>query len=396
MENEENLSVDVVLGSRREAFHLAPVIHEFKERTRARIRLISIHSGLEDFTDALYDLSLQPDVQWKIRGAEYNSGTFLSEIPVLFSELWSSDSTHWLLSFGHSELIFSAAVAAFQNQIPIAHIEDLFDSLKDRNLNRHVFQSHRSISILSDLHFTSTSYAKNLLIHSGVGEEFIYSVGSTLTDAGQRILGQIAAEGAIQNLFSDLSVLQMNNILNSQFILIDFRHLKNLNLITDVFQIILQNQSEYVPFLVSNDKSIFRLAAERKTLRDKLLAQPFSHIQRCALILKAACVLTDNEETLEECEAFRTKGILLSDKIDRFDLFGSGSSSLGSLQTDRLQRQIDSSLREKQCLLAQIEKEKHSTEKNVSASAKIVQAITSRTNGIVRKVKTELLSQQAG
>jgi UDP-N-acetylglucosamine 2-epimerase len=116
-------------------------------------------------------------------------------------------------------------------------------------------------------------------------------------------------------------------------------------------------------------------------------------MQRCALIYKSACVMTDNDDVLEECSAFDTKGILLADNTDRVDIISSGSASIAAIRAELLARQIRAIVNERS---SQKEKTGSSPIGQYPTAAKIVEAITSRTGEIARKERRELLSRQAG
>lgn len=388
-------TLDVIVGSRREALHLAPIVHTFREKLAIETRLIAILSGQNQVCETLSSVSLQPDIQWTIRGTEQNSGTYLGEINVLLSELWSRTKADWLLIFGHNELTFASAVAAFQNRVPIAHIENNNICADSPVGPRHTNQSHRSISILSDLHFTCNSEMKYALIHDGIKEESIFTVGSTLIESSQRIIENISTEEFLKSLFNKFNSELVRKILDGQFFLFDLESCKYLNHLSDSIPAILSQSSELIPLIHAPSDSTRLNLQKSKLFEQVIMLDKLKHLQRCALLFKAACVLTDNDDTLEECSAFGTKGILIHERTNRSDLMSSGAASIADVRGNTLHKQIFSCKQEAKFKSKQIcMRAVHSSA--FTASHEILRAITSQTNESVEKEKIELLSQRAG
>ena len=373
--------------------HLAPVIHAFRSMSGAKTRLVSLQSCQKDLNEVLHSLSLRADIQWGIRGTEPNSGTYLGEINMLMSELWSRGKPEWLISFGHEDIAFAVSSAAFQNKIPIAHIEDINHLPKAWLANPHSQRSHKSISILSDLLFTSSVQARNRLVHDGVKEEFIFSVGSTIRESGSIILENLCPAEQLTTISRDCSDSARQKICAGRFILIDIQKPESVNRFVEALPFVIEANPNLMPILQSNDPVVFEAISVHALFRDTSKIFKPRHLQRCALIHKAACVMTDNDDTLEECFAFDTKGILLGVNTDRVDIISSGSASIAAIRAELLARQIRAIINESS---GQKAKTSNTTAKQYSTAAKIVEAITSRTGEIVRREKRELLSRQAG
>jgi UDP-N-acetylglucosamine 2-epimerase (non-hydrolysing) len=386
-------SLDFLISTRREAMHLAPVIHAFRKLSGAKTRLVSLQSSQKDLNEVLHSLSLRADIQWGIRGTEPNSGTYLGEINMLMSELWSRGKPDWLISFGHEDIAFAVSSAAFQNKIPIAHIEDINHLPKAWFSSPHIQRSHKSISILSDLLFTSSVQARNRLVHDGVKEEFIFSVGSTIRESGTIILENLCANEQLATLSRDCSDATRQRISAGRFILVDIQNPESVNRFVEVLPSVMEENPDMTPIFQSNNNIVFESISRHPLFRDSSKIFKPKHMQRCALIYKSACVMTDNDDVLEECSAFDTKGILLADNTDRVDIISSGSASIAAIRAELLARQIRAIVNERS---SQKEKTGGSPGGQYPTAAKIVEAITSRTGEIARKERRELLSRQAG
>lgn len=395
MDSIVGLTVDVVLSSRRETLHLAPVIHALRVSENFRARIIVIQTQRDDVDETLDSLSLRADILWNIHGAQKNSGTYFGEINVLLSELWTQRKSDFLLSFGHSGAAFAAAVAAFQNNVSIAHLDDLGGSHPYRHLSRQALQSCRSIAILSQLHFTVSNEAKNLLLHEGVSEENIFSVGSTLSDSTRQIQTQLNSGTLVGELFSNKYATLAERILHGQFFYVEVESERSLAILAEVLPYCRVCQDFPTPVLNIQNKSLLQKIESDKAYQATNRVSHLRHLQRCALLLKASLVITDNEDTLEESVAFGTMGILLKEHTIRTDLINSGLASVAAPGCELVIAQIDRCLQES--------RRRRSPSENPSkpvpethAATKIVRAITNRINESVQREKTSLLSRQAG
>ncbi|MEN9810929.1 MAG: hypothetical protein RLZZ488_2496 [Pseudomonadota bacterium] len=395
MDSTAGLTVDVVLSSRRETLHLAPVIHALRADRNCRVRVVVIKTQRSDVDETLDSLSLRADILLNIHGAQKNSGTYFGEINVLLAELWAQRQTDFLLSFGHSGATFAAAVAAFQNNVSIAHLDDLGGLHPYRHLPRQAQQSCRSIAILSQLHFTVSNEAKKILLHEGISEENIFSVGSTLGDSASQIRRQLNSQSFVAELFINGFSTLGDRILHGQFFYVEIESEKSLAILAEVLPYYAVSRNFPVPVLHIQNKTLLERIESDKAYQATCKISHLRHLQRCALLLKASLVITDSEDTLEESVAFGTMGILLREQTLRADLISSGLASVAPQGCELVIAQIDRYLQQS--------RSRNSLGENSAlpaaeggAATKIVRAITNRTSESVRRGKTSLLSRQAG
>jgi UDP-N-acetylglucosamine 2-epimerase len=299
------------------------------------------------------------------------------------------------LNFGHHDTTLTASVAAFHNQIPIAHIEDLNDFNSEKFFSAHLQRSHRSVAVLAELLFTPSAFAKNALIHEGINENMIYSVGSTLSDITHLIMQGYSRSDCLRTLFSSLSNLRMQQIIRGDFLILDLLYPSNIHKTVELLPRIIELNKDFLPIFISRDINMVDSFRQQSCLEGILSLEHVNHLQRCSLLAQASCVVTDNEDTLEECTAYGTKGILLKEHTGRFDLISSGLATIAAPQPELLCGQIISARRgnhQKSLHLPSLHASSTAT-----ASKQIVQALlTSRTSGISQKSKTEPLSRRAG
>ena len=98
------------------------------------------------------------------------------------SETLSTVKPDIVLVQGDTTTVFASALAAFYQQIPVAHIEAGLRSYNKyspfpEEVNR------RLTTVMTDIHFAPTPLAKQALLKEGVAEDEIVVTGNTVVDA---------------------------------------------------------------------------------------------------------------------------------------------------------------------------------------------------------------------
>ncbi|MBD1841862.1 UDP-N-acetylglucosamine 2-epimerase (non-hydrolyzing) [Cyanobacteria bacterium FACHB-63] len=175
------LPICVIVGTRPEAIKMAPVIQAFRRSPMfdTQVVLTGQHREMVDQVMQLFDLSAQHDLAimqpkqtltditcWALRGLE---------------ELFQKLQPRMVLVQGDTTTAFAAALAAFYQKIPIAHVEA---GLRTENVfNPYPEEANRRlVSQIAQLHFAPTSLSVENLQRSGVLGE-VHQTGNTVIDA---------------------------------------------------------------------------------------------------------------------------------------------------------------------------------------------------------------------
>jgi UDP-N-acetylglucosamine 2-epimerase len=170
----------VVVGTRPDAIKLAPVIHELRRRAESVFVLSSgqhreLFEPLEELLDLRVDRTL--DVMREGSSLERLHRLVLAGVDEVCTALEPSR----VIVQGDTTTAFSAALAAYYRQIPVAHVEA---GLRTRVLHRPWPEEfHRqSIARLATWHFAPTERAAQHLREESVGGS-VHVVGNTVVDA---------------------------------------------------------------------------------------------------------------------------------------------------------------------------------------------------------------------
>ncbi|MGD2184086.1 non-hydrolyzing UDP-N-acetylglucosamine 2-epimerase [Lusitaniella coriacea] len=171
----------ITLGTRPEAIKLAPVIQKFQssKRFKTHVVLTGQHREMVDQVMALFGLSADRDLEIMQPKQTLTDITCrsLQGLGTVFEEICPK----LIIVQGDTTTAFSAALAAFYQQIPVGHVEAGLRT--DELFNPYPEEANRRlISQLGQLHFAPTPLAVENLKRSGVTGE-IHQTGNTVIDA---------------------------------------------------------------------------------------------------------------------------------------------------------------------------------------------------------------------
>ena len=173
--------VTIVLGTRPEAIKLAPLIIAFRQSKVFNTRIIFTGQHKEMVEQVMQTFDIKYDVN--INLMKHNQSLFHINNSVMkgMEREFEYFKPDLLLVQGDTSTSFSAAMSAFYQKIPVAHVEaglrtnDIYSPFPEE-------ANRRLISQISSLHFAPTQESKKNLINSGVcGKVFV--TGNTVIDA---------------------------------------------------------------------------------------------------------------------------------------------------------------------------------------------------------------------
>ncbi len=173
--------VCIILGTRPEAIKLAPVIQRFRQSDQFHTQVVLTGQHREMVDQVMEIFQLQGDRNLEIMRVKQTLTDITCGCLQGLANLWQEDKPDLVIVQGDTTTAFSAALAAFYQQIPVGHVEaglrthDLFNPYPEE-------ANRRLISQVAQLHFAPTPLAvANLEKSDVVGQ--IYQTGNTVIDA---------------------------------------------------------------------------------------------------------------------------------------------------------------------------------------------------------------------
>ncbi len=172
----------VIFGTRPEAIKLAPVVHALNNSRGFNTVVLATaqHRGLLD--QVLDTFRIAPDYDLNIMTGNQELSDVTGKSLCGVDSILKKERPDIALIQGDTTTVFAAALACYYNRIPVGHVEAglrTFDKYSPfpEEANRRI------ASVLADLHFAPTEWARNNLLLEGVPEERIYVTGNTIVDA---------------------------------------------------------------------------------------------------------------------------------------------------------------------------------------------------------------------
>lgn len=179
----------VVFGTRPEAIKMAPVISELQKQESVKTGIISSGQHDELLEQMLENFSISPDKNLQLMENDQSLTDLTGRALSRLSELFRREKPDLIMVHGDTTTTFSAALAAYYNQIPVAHVEaglrshDRYSPFPEE-MNRHL------TDVLADIHFAPTLTNRENLLAENVSARNIYVTGNTVIDAVKRIASQ--------------------------------------------------------------------------------------------------------------------------------------------------------------------------------------------------------------
>lgn len=224
-----------------------------------------------------------------------------------------------------------AGIAAFNMQIPVAHVEaglrtHSLVSLYPEELNRKL------LSCLSRFNFAPTERAANNLFHEGISPEFVFITGNTIVDSLNYIQAQkklelpTALRNRVKKPFVLITAHRRENF-GDGFVNIckAFEHISRSNPLFDFVFPVHFNPNVREP-----------VNKHLRNIPNMILIDPVNYIEMLSLLKNCEFCMTDSGGIQEEAPSFQKYTIVLREVTERMESVELGLSELVGAQPDRI------------------------------------------------------------
>jgi len=190
-------SVFVVFGTRPEAIKMAPVIKALSASDRVECRICVTGQHREMLDQVLSLFAVEPDYDLAVMQAGQDLTDVTCSVLAGLRDVLFREASSYVLVHGDTTTTFTAALAAYYQQIPVAHVEAGL-----RTGNRYSpwpeEMNRRLAGALTSLHFPPTAGARDNLRRENVGEASVEVTGNTVVDALLSVVGRLHDEPALR------------------------------------------------------------------------------------------------------------------------------------------------------------------------------------------------------
>lgn len=345
-----------VFGTRPEAIKLAPLILMTKKDPRFDVLIAVTAQHREMLDQVLKVFAIRPDFDLNLMSKNQSLNQIVSRSVLELDKVFAKSKPDWVIVHGDTSTTLASSLAAFHQQIKVAHIEaglrsfDLTSPFPEE-MNRQV------VSRLATLHCAPTQAAKSHLRKEGVPLRQIIVSGNTVIDALLEIVRKIKADASMRANFERL------------FPFLDRK--KKLILVTT------HRRENLGQGLLGICEAIKKLAKERKDLQfviplhlnpqvknlinEKLaqvervyLIEPQDYLPFVYLMMRSHMIFTDSGGIQEEASSLAKPVLILRKNTERPEAIKAGSAVLVGTSSSKIctaaQRILDNkSIYKKMC-----------------------------------------------
>lgn len=179
---EKKIKVLTVFGTRPEAIKMAPLAIELCKCSYVDSKVCVTAQHREMLDQVLSMFNIKPDYDLDIMKERQTLAGITSRVLEGLDKVIKEEKPDVILVHGDTSTTFSAALAAFYNQVKIGHVEAGLRTYD--KYSPYPEEANRCLTgVLADFHFSPTEANKKNLLKENVSEEKIYITGNTVIDA---------------------------------------------------------------------------------------------------------------------------------------------------------------------------------------------------------------------
>ena len=323
-------------GTRPEVIKLAPVYLALHNSIAFEPFFISTGQHKELLEDALFPFKIKLDRNFQIMQEANSLDQVMSLTLSKSRELFAKEKPVAVIVQGDTSTAVSVAICAYNNKIPLAHIEA---GLRTGNLlSPHPEEGNRKIiSQLANWHFTPTRAATENLLKEGVKHASIHEVGNTVIDALNLVSTQLECDA---NFATKFTKKYKFNPETQKTVLITCHRRENFGKpIRQILKaiLILAKAEKNTVFIYPCHPNPEVQSAIKEVLKEPLpnliLTSPMNYQEMVYLMKFCYFAMTDSGGLQEELPTFKKPILILRDTTERPETVEQGFAKLvGSAQ----------------------------------------------------------------
>jgi UDP-N-acetylglucosamine 2-epimerase (non-hydrolysing) len=350
------LKLCVVLGTRPEAIKLAPLV--LAARRRKELSVVLCNTGQHrEMSDQVLDVfGLKADFNLDIMLDDQTLTDVTVGILTKLRSFLVESKPDWVIVQGDTTTTFAAALAAFYQKIPVAHVEaglrtgDIYSPWPEE-VNR------RLVSEIAALHFPPTPASAENLIREGIASRLILVTGNTGIDALKWLLARLAEDKGLRARAraaqTALGVPGLATEMPRPYVLITGHRRENFGAGFGAICGAIGELADRFP----NHDFIYPVHPNprvRKTVFDNLggqrhsnvhLVQPLDYLPFVDLMSRATLILTDSGGVQEEAPSLGKRVIVLREVSERNEGLETGLIRLAGTDREKIVAFADDALR---------------------------------------------------
>lgn len=331
------LKVLSVFGTRPEAIKMSPVVNYLKTapNIQSYVCVTAQHRQMLDQVLSLFDI--QPDFDLNIMQSQQDLTDVSCAVLQGLRSVLQDLKPDRILVHGDTTTTLASSLAAYYQQIPIAHVEA---GLRTHNIyapwpeeiNRQV------TSRIADLHFAPTEQAKQNLLIENISEKNIIVTGNTVIDALLSVVKRLETDSLLKQEYAE----KFNFLDDTKKLILVTGHRRES--FGNGFERICQALAEmakrkdiqvvYPVHLNPNvQKPVKKLLSH---LDNVFLIEPLDYLPFVYLMMKSYLILTDSGGIQEEAPSLGKPVLVMRETTERPEAIKAGTVELVGTDVNKI------------------------------------------------------------
>ncbi|MBL4596045.1 MAG: UDP-N-acetylglucosamine 2-epimerase (non-hydrolyzing) [Robiginitomaculum sp.] len=191
------MKILIIFGTRPEAIKMAPVVKAFAVEPDVDLKVCVTAQHREMLDQVLQIFEITPDFDLNIMRPGQSLSDITANVLLRLQPVMEEVAPDWVLVHGDTTSAMAAAMAAFYQQIPIAHVEA---GLRTGDLSRPWPEemNRKVIDAIGQLMFAPTEGSRQALLREGISDARIEVTGNTVIDALLDVVERIKTSAEIK------------------------------------------------------------------------------------------------------------------------------------------------------------------------------------------------------
>ena len=351
-------TVMLVFGTRPEAIKMAPLVKEFQKYPNDFKTVVCVTGQHREMLDQVLQIfEIKPDYDLNIMKQGQDLYDVTSRVLVGLRDVLKEVQPDVVLVHGDTTTSTASALAAFYQQIPVAHIEA---GLRTHNIySPWPEEMNRQLTgRMATYHFAPTPLSRQNLQQEGVADEKIVVTGNTVIDALYWVVDKIKGDDSLQNELNDIlckAGYDTSRLANGKKLVLITGHRREnfgdgfINMCTairDLSQKYPEVDFVYPMHLNPNvRKPIHEVFGEDlSNLGNMFFIEPLEYLSFVYLMEKSTIVLTDSGGIQEEAPGLGKPVLVMRDTTERPEALSAGTVKLVGTDYNKIVNEVSSLL----------------------------------------------------
>jgi UDP-N-acetylglucosamine 2-epimerase (non-hydrolysing) len=318
------MKVLVLFGTRPEAIKLAPVIHELRKKLFQTV-VVSSSQHKQLLVPFLKTLNINVDLDLGVMRPNQSPNGVCSRVMEKLDKILSSQPPDLILVQGDTTTTLAGALAGFNRQIPVGHVEA---GLRSGNLMSPFPEemNRRLVSQVASFHFAATEKNRRNLLAEDVPSERIFVTGNPVVDSLRYMLKNLEVDPKISELIKQTEGKKRILMTTHRRESFGTAMTGNLKVLRDFVD---KRKNVCLFFPVHPNPNVKTMANEIMGGHERIhLLEPLDYSDFLALMQSAWLIVSDSGGVQEEAPSLGKPLLVMRENTERPEAIRAGVSKL--------------------------------------------------------------------